>query len=80
METNFKINSKYYQEEVLCPIFTKKIPFYNPNVFHRVKLNKGNKIHTSKSTIALLEKMKIDVSIECIPFQHIPANNEYLKE
>ena len=38
---------------------------------HRDKV----KVHTSKSTNAFLEKLKVHTSIEFIPFQHIPAKS-----
>ncbi|GBM51342.1 hypothetical protein AVEN_110799-1 [Araneus ventricosus] len=73
---NVKINSTYYQEKVLHPIFTEEIPFLYPNDFQRVKLHQDKAAsHTSKSTTALHEKMETDTCIAYIPFQHIPAKS-----
>ncbi|GBN45107.1 hypothetical protein AVEN_138587-1 [Araneus ventricosus] len=76
VEKNFKINSTYYRERVLHPIFTEEIPFLYLNDFQIVKLHQGKATsHTSKSTTALHEKMKTDTCIAYIPFQHIPAKS-----
>lgn len=76
VEKNVKINSSYYQEKVLRPIFTEEIPLLYPNDFQRVKLHQDKATsHTSKTTTAFLEKMKTDTGIAYIPFQHIPAKS-----
>ena len=69
---NAKINSMYYQKDVLRPIFTEEIPFLYLDDFYKVKLHQGKATcHTSKSTSAFLEKMKT----EYIHFQHSPAKS-----
>ena len=56
MEENVTINSKHYQEKILCPIFTEDIPFLYLSGFHRVKFNQNEATsHISKSTIAFIE-------------------------
>ena len=57
-------------------ILTKEIlPLY-PNDFHRVKIHQNKATNpTSKNITAFLGKMKIDTSIEYIPFQYIPAKS-----
>ncbi|GBN23068.1 hypothetical protein AVEN_233990-1 [Araneus ventricosus] len=76
MGKNVQINSTYYQEKVLRPIFTEEIPFFYPNDCQRVKLQQDKTTsHTSKSTTAFLEKMKTDTGIAFIPFQHIPSKS-----
>ncbi|GBM55268.1 hypothetical protein AVEN_272339-1 [Araneus ventricosus] len=73
-EKNVKINSTYYQEKVLRPIFTEEISCLYPNDFQRVKLHQDKATsRTSKSTIAFLEKLKTYIGIAFIHFQHIPA-------
>ncbi|GBO46880.1 hypothetical protein AVEN_39946-1 [Araneus ventricosus] len=76
VKKSVKINSTYYQEKVLRPIFTEEIPFLYPNDFQRVKLHQDKDAsHTSKSTTAFLEKMKTDTGIAHIPFQYIPTKS-----
>ncbi|GBM72233.1 hypothetical protein AVEN_83910-1 [Araneus ventricosus] len=73
---NVKVNSTYYQEEALRPIFTKEIPFLYPDDFQRVKLHQDKATSpTSKSTTEFLEEIKTDTSIAYIHFQHIPAKS-----
>ncbi|GBN30660.1 hypothetical protein AVEN_237540-1 [Araneus ventricosus] len=74
---NVKINSSYYQEKILRPIFTEEIPFLYPNDFPpRVKLHQDETTsRTSKTTSAFLERMETDAVIAYIPIQHIPAKS-----
>ncbi|GBO29915.1 hypothetical protein AVEN_208472-1 [Araneus ventricosus] len=76
VKKNVKINSTYYQENFLRPIFTEEIPFLYPNDFQRVKLHQVKATsHTSKRTTAFLEKMTTDTGIAYLAFQHIPAKS-----
>ncbi|GBM27937.1 hypothetical protein AVEN_146159-1 [Araneus ventricosus] len=73
---NVKIESTYYQEKVLRPIFAEEIPLLYPNDFQRVKLHQDKApSRTSKSTTAFLVKVETDTGIAYIPFQHIPAKS-----
>ncbi|GFY01293.1 uncharacterized protein TNCV_5077601 [Trichonephila clavipes] len=68
-----KINSLYYQQNILEPIFEEEIPtLYGKDIgkveFH---MNKGSN-HTSKSTAAYSGKKESETGIKCIPFDEIP--------
>ena len=61
-------------KKVLHSVFIEEILFINPNDFHRVKLcQEKASNHSSRSTTALLEKMKIDTNLEHVSFQNNPA-------
>jgi hypothetical protein len=74
--TKVKINSDYYQKNVLKPIFHKEIPFlYNNDIsnvhFHQDKASS----HFSKSTLCYLDKLKDETGINYIPKSHIPTKS-----
>jgi len=73
---NVKINSQFYQREVLDPIFHHDIPsFYGEdlgNVFlHQDKASS----HTSRSTTAYLDNLCTETGINVIPFKSIPTKS-----
>lgn len=54
---NIKINSSYYQENVIRSIYIEKIPFVYPKDFQKVKLHEDKVTNSaSKITTAFLEK------------------------
>ena len=71
-----KINSRYYQEEILEPYFREDIPTLYPNQTNQVELHQDKaSSHTSNSTRLFLEKMANDTGIRAIPFEHIPVKS-----
>ena len=71
-----KINSLYYQKDVLEPIFRREIPrLYgddSKNVwFHQDKASS----HTSRSTSSFLEELTRETKINVIPFSSIPVKS-----
>ena len=74
IEKNAKINSIYYQEKILTPIFKEEIPSLYPFDLYKVELHQDKaSSQTSKSTAIFLEKMRIETGIKTIPFSHIPV-------
>ena len=56
-------------------IFENKIPSIYPNDLNGIKTHQNKATsHTSKNITIFFEKMKLDMSIKCMPFQHINAN------
>jgi hypothetical protein len=76
IEKNAKINSKYFQDKILTPIFEKDIPSLYPMDLDKVELHQDKaSSHTSKSTALFLEKMRNETGIKAIPFGHIPVKS-----
>jgi hypothetical protein len=76
IDKNVKINSAYYQTNVLTPIYKEDIPSLYANNLEKVELHQDKaSSHTSKSTAIFLEKMQIETGIKSIPFKHIPAKS-----
>ena len=76
VEPNTKINSNYYQTNVIAPIFRNEIPLLYGNqanmvAFHQDKASS----HTSNSTRQFLDLMTAETSIKAIPFSHIPVKS-----
>lgn len=76
VEKNVKINSKYYQEHILSPIFLNEIPSLYPQCHQSVELNQDKACsHTSKSTVNFLKEMEQKTGIKAIPFTDIPTKS-----
>ena len=76
MKKNIKINSKYYQEHILSPIFLDEIPSLYPQGHQSVELHQDKaSSHTSKSTVNFLKEMEQKTLIKTIPFTDIPTKS-----
>ncbi|GFV59020.1 uncharacterized protein TNCV_1814091 [Trichonephila clavipes] len=73
-----KINSLYYQQNILESIFKEEIPTLYGKHIDKVELhmNKASS-HTSKSTAAYLPKTESETGIKCIPFDEIGVKSLY---
>jgi len=71
-----KINSIYYQDNVLKPLFEEEIPKLYGNRSNCVYLNHDKaSSHTSRSTAIFLENICARTGINVIPFSHIPVKS-----
>lgn len=76
VEKNVKINSKYYQEHILSPIFLNEIPSLYPQCHQSVRLHQDKaSSHTSKSTVNFLKEMEQKTGIKAVPFTDIPTKS-----
>ncbi|GFW88168.1 uncharacterized protein TNCV_3500571 [Trichonephila clavipes] len=67
-----KINSRYYQQNILEPIFEEEIPTLYGKDIDKVELHMDKaSSHTSKSNADYLTKKESETIINCIPFDEI---------
>ena len=76
VEKNVKVNSAYYQTNVLTPIFREEIPaLYGADAI-KVWLHQDKaSSHTSASTRHFLGEMERETGIHSIPFSDIPVKS-----
>ena len=73
---NTKINSTYYQDNVLRPLFEEEIPKLYGNRSNCVYLHQDKaSSHTSHSTAIFFENICARTGINVIPFSHIPVKS-----
>jgi hypothetical protein len=73
---NTKINSTYYQTNVLAPLFTQEIPNLYGVEKNKVWLHQDKaSSHTSKTTRKYLREMEETTGIRSIPFEDIPVKS-----
>lgn len=71
-----KVNSAYYQAQVLDPIFRKEIPSLYGRDSQRVWLHQDKaSSHTSRSTATHLATLEQETGIRSIPFTDIPVKS-----
>jgi hypothetical protein len=71
-----KVNSVYYQENVLTPIMRDEIPAMYGNETKNVWLHQDKaSSHTSKSTATFVTKMTAATGVNVIPFSDIPTKS-----
>jgi hypothetical protein len=76
IEKNAKINSSYYQEHILKPIFYEEIPNLYPGLCDKVEVHQNKaSSHTSASTLQFLQNITSETKIKAIPFDHIPVKS-----
>jgi hypothetical protein len=76
VDRHTKINSAYYQTEVLNPIFHQDIPSLYGNDVEKVWVHQDKaSSHTSTSTANFLEVLHMETKINTIPFAHIPVKS-----
>ena len=73
---NVKMNSVYYQTNVLTPLYRTEIPaLYGPETgmawIHQDKASS----HTSKTTRSFMNRMQNETGINAIPFEDIPVKS-----
>ncbi|PSN58044.1 hypothetical protein C0J52_02035 [Blattella germanica] len=73
---NVKINSPYYQDNILTPIYHKETPALYGTTKNKVWIHKDKATsHTSKSTLKFMDKMEHETGIQAIPFTDIPVKS-----
>lgn len=73
---NCKINSAFYQQHILTPIYTEDLPRLYGNAVNQVRVHMDKaSSHTSRSTQRFLQQMATDTGIQAIPFQDIPVKS-----
>jgi len=73
---NVKINSAYYQTEVLDPLFKTEVPALYGNDSSKVWVHKDKaSSHTSRSTAAHMRALDAETGIHAIPLADIPATS-----
>lgn len=73
---NTKINSTYYQDNVLTPIYTKDVPALYGTMSNKVFIHQDKaSSHTSKSTRQFLTRMEEETGIHAVPFTDIPVKS-----
>ena len=71
-----KINSLYYQQNILELLFEEEIPALYGKDIDKVKLHMDKaSCHTSTSTTAYLAKKESETGIKCIPLDEIPVKS-----
>lgn len=69
-----RIQSLYFQKNVLEPIFKKEIPDVYEKDIVKIWLYKDKaSSHMRKSTVAYLANKETETEINCIPFTKIPV-------
>jgi hypothetical protein len=76
VKKNCKINSQYYQEEILRPIYEQEIPamYGNDANMVRIHMDKASS-HTSRSSLAFYREMEEATGIQAIPFNEVPVKS-----
>lgn len=76
VEKNVKVNSLYYQTNVLDPIYHTEIPALYGTDANMVWLHQDKaSSHTSRSTVAYLQQLHQETGIRAIPFEDIPVKS-----
>ena len=76
VERNVKINSEYYQQRILTPIFEEEIPELYGNSVNKVYFHQDKaSSHTSISTVNYMNYLSGKTGINVIPFNHIPVKS-----
>lgn len=76
VEKNAKINSLYYQTNVLDPLYRSEVPALYGTQATSVWIHQDKaSSHTSKSTRAYLTRMEEETGIRAIPFEDIPVKS-----
>lgn len=71
-----KINSEYFQNNIMKPIYCEDIPFLYGHESTKVLIHMDKaSSHTSKSSRAWYEIMKNETKIQVIPFSSIPVKS-----
>ena len=71
-----KINSVYFQTNIMEPIFREDVPFLYGNEASKVLIHMDKaSSHTSKSSRAYYQKMENETKIRVIPFSSIPVKS-----
>ena len=74
VEKKAKVNSQYYQDEVLTPIYHTEIPALYGRDKNKVWVHQDKaSSHTSRSTLAFLQRMEQETGIHAIPLSNIPV-------
>lgn len=76
VDNKVKINSQYYQNNILGPIFREDIPLLYGEETSKVFFHQDKApSHFSYSTVDFLEKLKEETKINYIPYNHIPVKS-----
>lgn len=76
VDNKIKINSEFYQREILQPIFDEEIPFLYQNDKNKVWIHQDQApSHTSRSTLNYLFMKQEETGISAIPYSRIPAKS-----
>ena len=74
VSSKVKVNSLYYKNNILKPLFEEEIPALYGKDIDKVELCRDKaSSHTSKSTTAYLVKKESKTGIKCIPLNEIPV-------
>jgi hypothetical protein len=73
---NAKINSAYYQKNILEPIYRHDIPYLYGEDKNRVFIHQDKApSHTSRATTQYCQQMELETGIRTIPFSDIPVKS-----
>lgn len=73
---NCKINSAFFQQHILTPIYTEDLPRLYGHAIQQVSVHMDKaSSHTSRSTQNFLKQMETDTGIRAIPFHDIPVKS-----
>jgi len=73
---NAKINAKYYQDNILEPLYREEIPALYGRESGSVHIHQDKaSSHTARSTLAYFRRMKEETGISAIPFSDIPVKS-----
>lgn len=73
---NVKVNAKYYQDNILEPLFRHEIPALYGNEACKVRIHQDKaSSHTARSTVNYLQQMETETGISAIPYSDIPVKS-----
>ena len=76
VEKKAKVNSVYYQEKVLSPIYFDEIPSLYGSEMNNVWIHQDKaSSHASTSKLRLLEDMEQKTGIHAVPYSDIPVKS-----